>query len=316
MTAPAIAPEKTKNGNGDQQQNSLAARPEVAMTSSGFMPKDLDQAWRYADALARSQFVPQTYSGKPGDCLIAIDISMRLGVHPLAFLQNSYVVHGKPGMEAKLVITLVNKSGMFTDPLEYEVTGEDPAGKDYKVRAFATRKSTGKVLYGPWITWKIVAAEGWDKKPGSKWMTIPALMFVYRAASWFVNLHCPEIKMGMDTTDELVDIGDPKHIESKVLEPTNGTRQPFGFGQEQPPTPPQAETTDPMPGPATTDATEPAGEQAPPAWEEGQPEQPPDTEDAEKPVCACLKCGEIYFAKMSKGIPCDACGSKLGYKAL
>lgn len=217
----------------ETRKNEIVEKPQVAMTANGFAPQNLDQAWRYAEALARSSFVPQSYSGKAGDCLIAIDIAMRLGVHPLAFLQNSYVVHGRPGMEAKLVISLINHSALFTDPLDYEVVGEDPFGKDYRVRAYATRKSTGKVLYGPWITWKLVTAEGWDKKQGSKWVTMPEVMFHYRAASWFANKHCPEIKCGMDTVDELADVGDRKEVESRTLEPTNG-RQKFGFTPESP----------------------------------------------------------------------------------
>jgi hypothetical protein len=144
------------------------------------------------------------------------------------FLQNSYIVHGRPAMEAKLVQSLVNHSGLFEDPLEYEVVGDDPEKPDYKVRAHATRKSTGTVLYGPWITWKIVKGEGWDSKSGSKWKTIPEVMFGYRAASWFCNRHCPEVKMGFMTGEEAEEVGARKPVNSVTLESTDGTRKKFG----------------------------------------------------------------------------------------
>ena len=217
------------------ESQAIEKRADVALTKNGLMPKTMEEAWRYANALAKTVFVPATYQGKPEDCLIAIDMAQRLGVAPLMFLQNTYIVHGRPGMEAKLVIALVNNSGFFADPLEYEIDGgEDPDKKTYRVRAFATRAKTGKVLYGPWITWAVVDKEGWAKKPGSKWLTMPGLMFAYRAASWFCNMHCPEVKMGMATTQELDDMDLPKHVESTTLEPTEG-RKSFGFQGEQPP---------------------------------------------------------------------------------
>ncbi len=247
----------------EEQAITQASPPaQVALTKNGLMPTSLDEAWRYAQALSRTQFVPATYRGKPDDCLIAIDMAQRLGVAPLMFLQNTYVVHGKPGMEAKLVIALVNNSTLFTDPMEYEVVGDDPAKDNYKVRAFATRASTGKVLYGPWIDWDVVKKEGWYDKPGSKWQTMPGLMFFYRAASWFCNLHCPEVRMGMSTIEELSDMTMPKQVESTVLAPTEG-RQPFGFQQP--------------------DEQEPAGEA-------GQQEAPQDATPAEEKLGTCFYC--------------------------
>jgi hypothetical protein len=52
----------------------------------------------------------------------------------------------------------------------------------------------------------MVKAEGWYDKGGSKWKTLPELMFMYRSASYFSNVHCPETKLGMATVEELRDI--------------------------------------------------------------------------------------------------------------
>jgi hypothetical protein len=291
MTVAAVQPK----GNGETAKTALA-KPSMSMGDNGLMPRTLEDAWWYSQRLANSQFVPENYRGKVDDCLVALDMALRLHVHPLAFLQNAYIVHGKPGLEAKLVITLINQSGLFTDPLDYEVVGEDPTNKDYKVRAFATRKATSKVLYGPWITWKIVTGEGWDKKTGTKWTTMPEVMFHYRAASWFANQHCPEVKMGMMTTDELSDIGERKQVESRELQPTNG-RQPFGFvgdGQEQAqaqPQDPQGTIIDPgtpddiatmQPQPSTEPPVKLLTEDAPDTIDSQSVTLPP-AEDAPKP---------------------------------
>ena len=289
----------TIQANENQAESkAIAKRPKVALTENGLVCKTIEEAWRFAQYLAKSQFVPERYQDKPGDCLVAIDMAQRLRVSPLMFLQNAYVVYGRPGLEAKLVIALINQSGLFTDPLDYEVEGNDPKDKKYRVRAFATRASTGKMLYGPWITWDLIVAEGWDKKQGSKWKTIPEVMFHYRAASWFANRHCPEVKMGMMTADELYDEGPRKPVEAKTLEPTNGRREKFGFSDEPDPLPEQADSSTDAPAnqgePVKPDAGNEAKEGQPPAQAEG--------------LYTCTACG-AQFDEYGTGKTCPHCAA-------
>jgi hypothetical protein len=49
-------------------------------------------------------------------------------------------------------------------------------------------------------------AEGWLDKAGSKWKTMPELMLKYRAAAFFGRLYAPEVLMGMQTSEEVIDI--------------------------------------------------------------------------------------------------------------
>ena len=49
-------------------------------------------------------------------------------------------------------------------------------------------------------------AEGWLTKTGSKWQTMPELMLKYRAAAFFGRLYAPEVLMGMQTAEEVIDI--------------------------------------------------------------------------------------------------------------
>ena len=53
------------------------------------------------------------------------------------------------------------------------------------------------------VTMQMVVEEGWYAKTGSKWQTgMKALMFQYRAGSFFGNIHAPDIVMGMGRTAE------------------------------------------------------------------------------------------------------------------
>lgn len=203
------------------------AEPEerniVPMGAHGLMPQNIDEQWRYGNALSRSDVVPKDmYFGKPDNCFIALDLAARTGCHWLTIMQHVYVVHGRPAMDAQLSTALCNKSGLFTDPLEYEVEGDDPHDKAFRVRAYATRKATDKVLYGPWIDWNLVRGEGWYDKAGSKWKSMPEQMFHYRAASWFQKRFCPEVTMGMMTKDEALDMPERKLVESKEVLPKKG----------------------------------------------------------------------------------------------
>jgi hypothetical protein len=164
-----------------------------------------EQLWRIATIFSQSQLVPAHFQGKKENCFLGLQMAFRLGVDPMMLLQNTYIVGGRPGMESKMIIALINSSGLFKDPLDFEIQGEDPKDSKYRVRAYAERVNTGKVCYGPWIDWAMVKAEGWDSKAGSKWKTIPGQMFMYRAAGFFGRLFCPERLLGMQTVDELKD---------------------------------------------------------------------------------------------------------------
>lgn len=194
--------------------------------------KRFNQLWRIASGFARSTMVPEHFQGKPDNCFIAVQMAMRLGVDPFMFMQKCYIVHGKPGIEAQLAIALVNTSGIFRDALDYEIEGTDARKDDYRVRVVACRKSTGKDVAGPWVDWPLVRGEEWDKKKGSKWVTMPGLMFMYRAAMFFARMHCPERLMGMSTVEELFDAdgaspdGDGRGKAGRNGSPVNGGRAP------------------------------------------------------------------------------------------
>ena len=65
----------------EEPTTELAKRPQLSMSQNGFAPANLEEAWTYANRLAKTQFIPPNYQNKPDDCFIAIDISQRLGVH-------------------------------------------------------------------------------------------------------------------------------------------------------------------------------------------------------------------------------------------
>ncbi len=165
---------------------------------------------RVAKMFSSSTLVPQAYQGNIANCMIALNLARRLGADELMVMQNLYIVHGNPGWSSKFLIASVNTCGRF-EALRYEWRGNAGAD-DFGCRAWTVEKSTGERLDGVWVDWKMVKAEGWNKKSGSKWLTMAEQMFVYRAAAFWQRAYAPEISMGLSTTEELqevqvVDIG-------------------------------------------------------------------------------------------------------------
>ena len=205
--------EKDKQEEGMQITKPL--KQELIAVDNGEFSSLLDSAkfnqmWKVASLFASSDLVPKQYKGKNADCFIATQMAVRLGVDPMMFMQNTYVVHGTPGMEAKLAIALINKNGPFTDPVQWRLEGE---GDSRKCTAFG-KLPNGSVCEAE-VNMKMVIDEGWIKN--SKWKTMPDLMFRYRSASFLGRLYCPEVLMGMQTLDEIVDVG-KKTFDDSVID--------------------------------------------------------------------------------------------------
>lgn len=180
------------------------AEPDMGAAVSVFASEsNYDLAKRMANALAQSTIVPAAYIGNPANCLIALEMASRTGAGALAVMQNLHVIDGKPGWASSFLIASVNSCGRFT-PIRYEFIGTQ-GQEDWACRAYATEKETGDRLDGTWITWKMVKAEGWLNRKGSKWQTMPEQMMRYRSAAFWVRAYAPEISIGMHTAEEVAD---------------------------------------------------------------------------------------------------------------
>ena len=171
-------------------------------------------AMQMAKALALSTLVPIAYQKNESNCLIAIELSQRLGISPFAVMQNLDIIQGKPSWSAKALIAMINASGKYDYELQYEEKpGKD--GKPFSCQCWTERK--GRKVTGIIVDMEMAAAEKWIDKNGSKWKTMPQVMLRYRAASFFSRMNCPEITLGLYTSDEIID-GDFKEIRTENIQ--------------------------------------------------------------------------------------------------
>jgi hypothetical protein len=174
---------------------------EVGFASKG----SFELMQRAAKLLSSSSLVPKIYQGDGGlaNCVIALNMALRIGADPLMVMQNLYVVHGNPAWSAQFLIATFNTCGRFS-AIRYRWTGEK--GTDtWGCVANAIETGTGELLEGSEVTIALAKKEGWYSKSGSKWQSMPQQMLMYRAAAWFVRAYAPELAMGIKTVDEVED---------------------------------------------------------------------------------------------------------------
>lgn len=227
-------------------RTSAVAAPRQAPAPMSFFTADgFELMQRIAKAFMASDLVPQQYQGNLPNCLIALDMAQRIGANPLLVMQNLYVVHGTPGWSSKFLIATVNTCGRFSS-MRYEWKGE-PNTPEYGCRAWAVERDTGERLDGIWVTWAMVKAEGWSGKKGSKWLTMPDQMFIYRAAAFWQRVYAPDLAMGLQTAEEVRDVYEAGRGSDGTFEVTIQDLKGRVGSESQQIEPESAETTEPEP---------------------------------------------------------------------
>lgn len=210
--------DETKPAAAPQDAALMAQRPATAV-SAWTDGKAYNRIAVMAENLAKSDLVPQNYHNNPGNCFLAINFAVKLGMEPLTVMQNLYVVKGKPSWSGQFCMALIRANPGFTN-VRVVYTGEK--GTDNRgCYVTALRTSDGSVVDGTEVTIAMAKAEGWiDNK---KWKTMPEQMLAYRAAAFFARVHCPEALLGIQTVEEVEDV-DATRATTQARNLTNALR--------------------------------------------------------------------------------------------
>ena len=190
----------------------------------------------YGNQLWREEPNPNGLS----NCVIALNMSNRMGADPLMVMQHLYLVNGRPSWSSQFIMAGINSSGRFSAlRFELEDLGEKEVEcvetvwenrkpkkisktdkiHDFSCVAWAIERETGERLESSKITIEMAVKEGWYTKEGSKWQTMSEQMLRYRAASFFGRVYAPELLMGLRSAEEEQDriIDVTPEAESKVI---------------------------------------------------------------------------------------------------
>jgi hypothetical protein len=192
-----------------------------------------ESAFKMADFMKNMSMLPESYQGNVNNCMFAIGIAKQLNIDPVYVMQNSQMIKGHFTWSGKAFKSMIDNNPLFSQ-IQYIEVGtpsgkKDPNGIDIPIHddnwgiyLQAFDKRVNKFVWTEPITIKMAKNEGWYGKTGSKWLTMPKQMMMYRAASFFVNSFCPSLSLGFQSAEELNDISKDNTSSKNVLNLING----------------------------------------------------------------------------------------------
>lgn len=199
----------------NKEQTALSVKEPTQNPNAVTMWNDAklyNQSLAMAQTLSKSEIIPQSYKGKPADCLIAIDIANRLGLSPAIVMQNSQIVRGNFTWRGSACKAMIDGCGRY-QKTRYVYVGEE--GKDSYGCYLEAIDNDGDIIKGVPVTIAMAKKEGWYNKDGSKWQSMCDLMLKYRAAAFFMRTECASIAMGFLTKEEVEDVYGKQTIDNQ-----------------------------------------------------------------------------------------------------
>jgi hypothetical protein len=90
-----------------------------ATPARGLALATFDDAFRFAQMVAKSEFAPKDFKGKPESCLLAIQHGSEVGLSPMQSLQSIAVINGRPTIWGDAALALVQASPVCEYVKEY-----------------------------------------------------------------------------------------------------------------------------------------------------------------------------------------------------
>lgn len=171
--------------------------------------------------------VPHHLRGNPSDCAAIILQALRWGIDPFTVAQKTHSINGTLGYEAQLVITLINSQAPIQGRLQYEHIGpwDELMSyiKQHDISKLYTKKN--ETYQYPWpqelessVGVRVRACLTGEDIPrehimylnevfvrtSSLWKTSPKQQLSYLAAKFWARLYCPDIILGIYSSDELL----------------------------------------------------------------------------------------------------------------
>lgn len=185
----------------------------VAKPAFDLSPQTFDQALTFSNYLADSDMVPKDFKGKPGNCLVAIQWGMEIGLKPLQAMQNIAVINGRPSLWGDAVIALVRSSTVC----EYIIETQTDTSATCRV------KRRGEPEQERTFTMQDAQKAGLVGKQGP-WSQYPKRMMQMRARAFAVRDVFPDVLKGLPVAEELMDTPSDSRpsTEMKRVDPATG----------------------------------------------------------------------------------------------
>jgi hypothetical protein len=173
--------------------NAIVQHSSSPVSGNSMTPQNMDQAVRLAEMMSRGKLVPSHLQSSPGDCLMVIELAMRLGMSPFAVAQCTSVISGKLMLEGKLVAAAVESSGQIVGHLDYAFSG---TGDNRSITVSATRRGEAEPRM-------IELALKDAKTTNGMWVKQTEQQLVYAGTRVWARRWLPSVMLGVYSPEEM-----------------------------------------------------------------------------------------------------------------
>lgn len=217
-------------------------------SSLPLVPTNMDEAWRFSEALSKSNLLPDHYQGKPANILAAFFMAADLGISAMQAMREIYVVKGKPVASSALKTALVRQSSQC---MSWEYV-EQMSHKGQSATFRTQRRGDAKPTTFTFTLEEAKRAGLYPGKDDSAWSKWTDNMLRARAASFLADLVYPDVVKGLRTGEEMDEVVEQEVKGERVFESTFAPPAPSKPVQEvtpEPDEPPKAQAASGPPDP-------------------------------------------------------------------
>lgn len=186
-------------------------QPIGQVNNTVFSHQMLQRIQEFSQVMAKGvATVPKHLAGNVADCMAVTMQAVQWKMNPFAVAQKTHIVNGTLGYEAQLVNAVIVTSGSIHGRFKYEYIGNWDAFQktdkkhDDEIKLNLGIK-VGAVLKGEQnITWgEPLYLSNVTIRNSPLWKTAPKQQIAYLAVKYWARLYCPEVILGVYSTDEL-----------------------------------------------------------------------------------------------------------------
>jgi hypothetical protein len=165
----------------------------------GLALASFDDAFRFATMVAKSEFAPKDFRGKPESCLLAIQHGSEIGLSPMQSLQNIACINGRPAIWGDAALALCLASPVC-DGIHETMEGD---GDNMTAVCQTSRKGKDANVVGRFSVADAKKAGLWGKQ--GPWTQYPKRMLQLRARGFALRDAFPDVLKGLVTAEEAQD---------------------------------------------------------------------------------------------------------------
>ena len=186
-------------------------QPIGQVNNTVFSHQMLQRIQEFSQVMAKGvATVPKHLAGNVADCMAVTMQAVQWKMNPFAVAQKTHIINGTMGYEAQLVNAVIVTSGAIDGRFKYEYIGNWDAFQktdkkhDDEIKLNLGIK-VGAILTGEQnITWgEPLYLSNVTIRNSPLWKTAPKQQIAYLAVKYWARLYCPEVILGVYSTDEL-----------------------------------------------------------------------------------------------------------------